>query len=120
MITITDRAAEKVKELLDSQGESEDRALRVAVKGGGCSGFQYALTFDQKRDDDELIEDKDVHILVDEVSKSFTEGSEIDYVEGLQGAGFSVNNPNVVASCGCGQSFRTADEAEAAPAGEAG
>ncbi len=117
MITITDRAAEKVKELLDNEDESEDRALRVAVKGGGCSGFQYALTFDHKRDDDELVEDKDVQILVDKVSKNFVEGSEVDYIESLQGAGFSVNNPNVEATCGCGQSFQAKSEAEAAPAG---
>lgn len=118
MITITNKAADKVKELLNGQSESADDALRVAVKGGGCSGFQYSLTFDHLQDGDELVEDRDVRILVDEVSKDFVDGSEIDYVESLQGAGFSVNNPNVVASCGCGQSFQTKSDAEAVPACE--
>ena len=117
MITITDKAAGKVKELLDSQDESEGQALRVAVKGGGCSGFQYALTFDHKREGDEVVNDKEVTIIVDEVSKNFVNGSEVDYVESLQGAGFSVNNPNVEATCGCGQSFQAKSDAEAAPAG---
>ncbi len=117
MITITEKAAEKVKEFLEAQGESEGNALRVAVKGGGCSGFQYSLTFDSKRDDDVVVEGRDVRMLVDKVSKEFVEGSEIDYIESLQGAGFSVNNPNVTASCGCGQSFQAKSDAETAPAG---
>ncbi len=117
MITITEKAAEKVKEFLEAQGESENNALRVAIKGGGCSGFQYSLTFDHKHDDDEVVEARDIRMLVDKVSKEFVEGSEIDYVESLQGAGFSVNNPNVVGTCGCGQSFQTKSDAEAATAG---
>lgn len=111
MVTLTDTAAQKVRELLE--GEATPGGLRVAVRGGGCSGFQYALAFDEQRDDDQVYEDKEVRILVDSVSAQFVEGSEVDFVDGLQGAGFAVNNPNVVASCGCGQSFRTADDAEA-------
>ena len=109
MVTLTDKAAEKVKEFMD--GESADQGLRVAIRGGGCSGFQYALAFDQQRDGDEVFEYSGIKLLVDSESIPFVNGSEVDYVEGLQGAGFAVNNPNVVAACGCGQSFRTAETA---------
>jgi len=107
LVTLTDIAATKVKELMNGQAET-DGGLRVAVRGGGCSGFQYALAFDQQRDGDQVYEHSDIRLLVDSESLPFVDGSEVDYVEGLQGAGFAVNNPNVVAACGCGQSFRTA------------
>lgn len=110
MVTLTDQAAEKVKELLAAEGSAYS-GLRVAIRGGGCSGFQYALAFDSKHDDDQVFEQKDVKILVDPESLEFVDGSEVDFVDGLQGTGFSVSNPNVVASCGCGSSFRVADEA---------
>ena len=106
MVTLTDKATEKVKELMN--GNADTQGLRVAVRGGGCSGFQYALAFDQQRDGDQVYEYSDIRLLIDDESLPFVEGSEVDYVEGLQGAGFSVNNPNVVAACGCGQVFRTA------------
>jgi iron-sulfur cluster assembly accessory protein len=110
MVTLTDTAASKVKELMNGQSEAEAEAgLRVAVRGGGCSGFQYALAFDQQRDGDRVYEYSEIRLLIDSESLPFVDGSEVDYVEGLQGAGFAVNNPNVVAACGCGQSFRTAD-----------
>jgi iron-sulfur cluster assembly accessory protein len=110
-ITLTDKAAGKVRELLSTQGEGEDQALRVAVRGGGCSGFQYALAFDRAKDDDHVFEDRGVSVVVDKMSMQFVFGSEVDYVEGLQGAGFSVNNPNVVAACGCGSSFQVREDA---------
>jgi iron-sulfur cluster assembly protein len=106
MVTLTDKATDKVKQLMN--GDAEMQGLRVAVRGGGCSGFQYALAFDQQRDGDQVYEYSDIRLLIDTESLPFVDGSEVDYVEGLQGAGFSVNNPNVVAACGCGQSFRTA------------
>ena len=106
MVTLTDKATEKVKQLMN--GNADTQGLRVAVRGGGCSGFQYALAFDQQRDGDQIYEFSDIRLLIDSESLPFVDGSEVDYVEGLQGAGFSVNNPNVVAACGCGQSFRTA------------
>lgn len=109
MVTLTDKAADKVKELLNGQGSSEESALRVAVRGGGCSGFQYALSFDEQREGDRVFEYQDIRLLIDSQSLPFVDGSEVDFVEGLQGAGFAVNNPNVVAACGCGQSFRTAE-----------
>ena len=108
MVTLTDKAADKVKELLNGQAANEESGLRVAVRGGGCSGFQYALSFDQEREGDQIFEHQDIRLLIDSQSLPFVDGSEVDFVEGLQGAGFAVNNPNVVAACGCGQSFRTA------------
>jgi iron-sulfur cluster assembly protein len=110
-ITLTDKAADKIRELLSGQEDSEERALRVAVRGGGCSGFQYALAFDRAKEDDHVFEDSGVSVLVDNVSMQFVFGSEVDYVEGLQGAGFCVNNPNVVAACGCGSSFQVREDA---------
>jgi iron-sulfur cluster assembly protein len=113
MISFTDRGAEKVQEFLSSQGaEIQTAGLRVGVRGGGCSGFQYALAFDTKRDGDEVFEDHGLKILVDGPSLPYVRGAIVDYVEGLQGAGFKVENPNVIAACGCGSSFRVADEEE--------
>ena len=114
-ITLTGKAAEKIGELL-GQDDSQDQALRVAVRGGGCSGFQYALAFDRAKDDDHVFEVDGVSVVVDTVSMQFVFGSEVDYVEGLQGAGFQVNNPNVVAACGCGSSFQVRDDAPEAAA----
>jgi iron-sulfur cluster assembly protein len=111
MITITDNGAEKVHEFLTSQQADVSVAgLRVGVRGGGCSGFQYQLAFDEQRDGDVVFESHGLRLLVDRESLQFVRGSEIDYEEGLQGAGFKVNNPNVVAACGCGSSFRVAEE----------
>jgi iron-sulfur cluster assembly protein len=113
MITLTEKSAEKVREFLASQGaEVATAGLRVGVRGGGCSGFQYALAFDQQRDDDVVFEDKGIRLLVDTPSLPYVSGSTIDYVDELQGAGFKVDNPNVTAACGCGSSFRVADEQE--------
>jgi iron-sulfur cluster assembly protein len=113
-ITLSPKAAEKIGELLGGQSEIEGQALRVAVRGGGCSGFQYALAFDKAKDDDHVFEVDGVAVIVDKVSMQFVFGSEVDYIEGLQGAGFQVNNPNVVAACGCGSSFQVKDDAPAA------
>ena len=110
-ITLTSQAASKIGELLGGQSESEGQALRVAVRGGGCSGFQYALAFDRAKEDDHVFEVDGVSVIVDKVSMQFVFGSEVDYIEGLQGAGFQVNNPNVVAACGCGSSFQVKEDA---------
>src|SRR5919198_1464488 len=113
MITLTDKGAEKVHEFLAAQNADLSTAgLRVGVRGGGCSGFQYNLAFDQQRDGDAVFEDHGLKLLVDRMSLPYVTGSIIDYVDSLQGAGFQVNNPNVVAACGCGSSFRGADEEE--------
>ena len=110
-ISLTDKATEKVNELLAAQEDGSEQALRVAVRGGGCSGFQYALAFDKPREDDHVFDHDGVSVIVDKVSMQFVFGSEVDYVEGLQGAGFAVNNPNVVAACGCGSSFQVREDA---------
>ncbi len=114
MISLTDKGAEKVGEFLAAQEAVASTAgLRVGVHGGGCSGFQYALAFDEQREDDDVFEDKGVRLLVDKASLPYVNGSVIDFVDGLQGAGFKVDNPNVVAACGCGMSFRVAETEEA-------
>jgi iron-sulfur cluster assembly protein len=111
MIEITDKGAEKVHEFLASQQADVSVAgLRVGVRGGGCSGFQYQLAFDEQRESDLVFESHGLKLLVDHESLQFVSGSTIDYEESLQGAGFKVNNPNVVAACGCGSSFRVAEE----------
>ena len=110
-ITLTDKAAGKIKELLSGQQSGSEQALRVAVRGGGCSGFQYALAFDAPKADDHRFENQGVAVVVDKTSMQFVFGSEVDWVDGLQGAGFSVNNPNVVAACGCGSSFQVKEDA---------
>ena len=109
MVTLTEIATKKVTEFLSTQEQAE-AGLRVAVKGGGCSGFQYQLALDERRDGDEVFEHEGIRILVDEQSLRYVDGSIVDYTESLMGAGFQVNNPNVVAACGCGSSFRVADE----------
>jgi iron-sulfur cluster assembly accessory protein len=117
-VNLTDTAAGKIKQLLAADESAAEQALRVAVRGGGCSGFQYSLALDQAKDDDHVFEHQGVAVVVDKVSMQFVLGSEVDYVDGLQGAGFVVNNPNVVAACGCGSSFQVReDAAEAAAAG---
>ncbi|HSI80909.1 MAG TPA: iron-sulfur cluster insertion protein ErpA [Solirubrobacterales bacterium] len=115
-VTLSDKAAEKIKELTAGNDEATAQALRVAVRGGGCSGFEYALALDAPKDDDHVFEHNGVAVIVDKVSMQFVFGSQVDYVESLQGAGFSVNNPNVVAACGCGSSFYVKDDAAESPA----
>ena len=110
-VHFTEKGADKVREFLDSQQADVSTAgLRVGVRGGGCSGFQYQLAFDEQRSDDVVFEDHGLRILVDGPSLPYVDGSAIDYVDSLQGAGFQVNNPNVVAACGCGSSFRVAED----------
>jgi iron-sulfur cluster assembly protein len=113
-IAFTEKGAQKVNEFLAAQSAEAvaTAGLRVGVRGGGCSGFQYQLAFDTQRDGDVIFEHEGLKILVDAQSLPYVDGSAIDYVESLQGAGFQVNNPNVVAACGCGSSFKVADEAE--------
>lgn len=106
-ITITEKAAQKAIEFLAAEDDPELTALRVAVQGGGCSGFQYALGFDTgPQDGDEVIEAHGVTVVVDPFSMPYLQGADIDFVEGLNGTGFSITNPNTVAGCGCGSSFQ--------------
>jgi iron-sulfur cluster assembly accessory protein len=104
-ITLTDPAVAKVSELLAQEG-NPDLALRVAVRPGGCSGFSYEMFFDTDlADDDVQISFDPVKVVVDPSSASLLSGATLDYKDGLQGAGFSINNPNASRTCGCGQSF---------------
>ena len=105
MLALTEKAAEKVREIAKAES-LEGQGLRVQVKGGGGSGFQYDLYFDEKPTEmDEVIEIQGVQIFMDPLSMQYLEGTQIDYVEGLHGAGFKFENPNVKGSCGCGSSF---------------
>jgi iron-sulfur cluster assembly protein/iron-sulfur cluster insertion protein len=105
VITLTDTATTKVKELLDAEGDPA-LALRVAVRPGGCSGFAYEMFFDADvAGDDELATFGEVKVIVDASSAQLLTGATLDYKDGLQQAGFSIDNPNATKSCGCGQSF---------------
>ena len=110
MVILTDIAASKVREFMTGQSAGHGVGLRVGVRGGGCSGFQYALALDEKHDDDHIFEASGISVLVDPASLRYVDGSTVDFTESFQGSGFEVSNPNVVASCGCGSSFRVADE----------
>src|ERR671916_1728557 len=111
MITITPSAATKIRELMLEDPEGDVSVLRVAIQGGGCSGFQYALGFDRgPQDGDNEVEMHGVRVVIDPFSAPYLTGSEIDYVDALMGAGFAINNPNVQAACGCGSSFQAKDE----------
>ena len=113
MVTVTEKAAAKIKELMAEEPAGGISVLRVAVQGGGCSGFQYALGFDRgPQDGDNEVEMNGVRVVIDPFSAPYLAGSEIDYVDALMGAGFAINNPNVTAACGCGSSFQAKDEAE--------
>ena len=114
MVTLTDIAATKIKDYVEGQDKSiDDAGLRVGVKGGGCSGFTYSLAIDEQREGDHIFENNGIKILVDDLSLRYVDESEVDFMDGLTGAGFQVNNPNVVAACGCGSSFRVKDEEDA-------
>ncbi|MEZ4860417.1 MAG: iron-sulfur cluster insertion protein ErpA [Caldilineaceae bacterium] len=109
MITLTGSAAEKLGGILEQKGIKETHGLRVFVKGGGCGGMQYGMTFDEGgREDDLVFEQHGLRVLVDPTSLFYIDGANIDYVENLMGGGFHIDNPNAVSSCGCGSSFRTA------------
>lgn len=107
MVTVTENAAAKIRELLSQEPDDDVSVLRIAIQGGGCSGFQYALGFDHgAQDGDNEIESNGVKVVIDPFSAPYLAGSEIDYVDALMGAGFAINNPNVQAACGCGSSFQ--------------
>ncbi|MCZ6567158.1 MAG: iron-sulfur cluster insertion protein ErpA [Actinobacteria bacterium] len=104
-VNLTDFAVVKVAELIAAEGDP-NLALRVAVRPGGCSGFSYEMYFDAQIDDDDLVDEFDnIKVVVDPQSAEMVRGSTLDYKEGLMGAGFAIDNPNVTRSCGCGNSF---------------
>lgn len=104
-LIFTDNAANKVKQLIEEEGNS-DLKLRVFVSGGGCSGFQYGFTFDEEANEDDTVMTKNgVQLLIDPMSFQYLAGAEIDYTEGLEGSQFVIRNPSAVSTCGCGSSF---------------
>ena len=107
MLTLTDKAAGKAKELFEEKGIAGEAGLRVFVVGGGCSGFSYRMGFDKNFNDqsDTVFEFDGLKIFIDKASLLYMEGAEVDYVDGLHGAGFKFSNPNATGSCGCGSSF---------------
>lgn len=106
MITVTDKAKERIVELRKEEGHSDGANIRVSVKGGGCSGLMYDLGFDEKINSvDQVFEDKGVKILVDKKSLLYLLGTTLDFSDGLNGKGFQFINPNASRTCGCGESF---------------
>ena len=105
LVRITEGASLKINEIREAEGIESNMALRLRVVGGGCAGFSYDLYFDEAAEVDRQVMIGGVKVVVDEMSLMYLVGTEIDYVEGLQGAGFKFNNPNVKSTCGCGSSF---------------
>ena len=104
-VSLTERAIGKVKQFAESDEAFRGKTFRVFVEGGGCSGFQYGFTFDEEHKGDTRVNVQDVEVLIDNQSAMYLNGSVVDFLEGLSGAGFVVKNPNVSGSCGCGHSF---------------
>ncbi|NME66825.1 HesB/IscA family protein [Flammeovirga aprica] len=106
MIDVTDAAAKRIIELREQEGRGDDQNVRVSVKGGGCSGLMYDLTFDAEvKDTDDIFEEKGVKIYVDKKSLLYLAGTTLDFSDGLNGRGFQFVNPNASRTCGCGESF---------------
>jgi iron-sulfur cluster insertion protein len=105
MLTITESAASKIKEVVIEEG-NPDLKLRMFVQGGGCSGFSYGFTLDEIQNDDDFnIEAYGIQVLVDSISIQYVQGAQVDYVEDIQGSQFTIKNPNAQTTCGCGSSF---------------
>ena len=104
MITLTENATKHIK-ALQTDEDKQGKPLRVYVDAGGCSGMEYGMAFDDKKAEDEVVAQDGVEVVIDPMSMNFLKGSEIDYVDSLQGSGFKIKNPNVHSSCGCGKSF---------------
>ena len=113
LVTLTESAATKIKDLMAEEPEGEAGVLRIAVQGGGCSGFEYALGFDTgAQEGDHVLDVFGIQVAVDPFSAPYLQGTQIDFVDGLQG-GFAINNPNVTSACGCGHSFQVEEGARA-------
>jgi iron-sulfur cluster assembly protein len=115
VVSLTEKAAVKIKELMAEEPAGEAEVLRVAIQGGGCSGFQYGLGFDRGSQEGDLeLEQFGVQVVVDPYSVPYLRGATIDFLDGLQESGFKIENPNATSACGCGHSFQVEDEAAAA------
>ncbi len=106
-LDVTPVASEKIKEFLEGENKSAGHGLRVRIKPGGCSGFEYILELDEVRDSDNKFGPAEGQVVVDEISLPYLNGSTVDYVDSINGSGFDIRNPNVKSSCGCGNSFGT-------------
>ncbi len=119
-ISLTEKAREHVAKLL-TERNTPDHGLRVFVSGGGCSGMQYGMAMEgESREFDTIVDDNGVKVFIDPTSLMYMSGSSIDYVDNLMGGGFSIDNPQAVASCGCGHSFRTTENSPSSPAASSG
>ena len=119
VVSLTQRAAEKIRELMAT--ETDVSVLRVAIEGGGCSGFQYGLGFDRGAQEGDLeFEEGGVQVVVDPFSAPYLSGATVDYLETIQESGFKIDNPNAVSSCGCGHSFQVSDETDPGQIGGCG
>jgi len=105
LLSLTEAAIAKVKYFAGTMPDAEGKPLRIFVQGGGCSGFQYGFTFDEKKDGDAVIQTGGIEVVVDPQSATYLKDSKVDFVEDMRGAGFSVTNPNASGGCGCGKSF---------------
>ncbi len=113
LVSLTERAASKIRDLQALEPEGEAEVLRVAIEGGGCSGFQYGLGFDRgAQEGDEELDLHGVRVVIDPFSAPYLAGSTIDFLDGLDESGFKIDNPNAVASCGCGHSFQVDEAAD--------
>jgi iron-sulfur cluster assembly protein len=110
MVTLTDSAVDKLREMLEGRG-SDENALRIFVKPGGCSGFSYGMALDAANDADETYDIQGIHVIVQKDSLELIAGSEVEYLDDISGQGFRIVNPNATTTCGCGSSFRTATNA---------
>lgn len=109
MIHISEQASFKIKDMMAELGDGDNLYLRIGVKAGGCSGFTYGMGFDkEKHGDDQLFTEQGLSVVVDAESLPLVDGLEVDYKESMMGGGFTLTNPNAIATCGCGTSFRTA------------
>lgn len=106
MITLTNNAANKIKDIIKNEND-ENMSLRLGIKGGGCSGFNYSLNFEKSiSENDQVFTEKGIQIVIDPKSYIYLAGTELDFVDSLDGSGFTFNNPNAVKTCGCGSSFQ--------------
>jgi iron-sulfur cluster assembly accessory protein len=120
LVSLTPTAASKIRELMAEEPDGGELVLRVAIQGGGCSGFQYGLGFDTApAEGDEILEQEGVRVVIDPYSAPYLRGATIDFLTGLQESGFKIDNPNATTSCGCGHSFQVeeGEDAEAVAAG---
>lgn len=112
MLTISEAAADKIREMMAAEESSGDLFLRIGVQPGGCSGFSYGMSFDDhKSEDDHEYDIQGLKVVIDDYSSRFLKGVKIDFKESAMGGGFTIDNPNAIATCGCGSSFRTREEA---------